>query len=752
VIIGRPSGASRRLLAFACLALGWAMLAAPLSAQVASDTSSLEALLTQAQELGAEQPDAAIVLLEAALNDAGQAQQGELSLALANLLIQREQPERAFEILAGVDVGRMNDPQARAQLLKLRIATGTSLRNSDLVDRNRDDVESLPPDALEPEVLAGLWHQQLVAHFRRGQPAEAESAARNGLKALGDKIIPLRGTLQEHLGISLAQQGQLPDAIEAMLEAERLNNQLGVPLRADFLGNFGGLFIYTQDWPRAIDYLSRTLAMHHEQGSPPEQIARTLSNLGVAYNGSGDLAEATIHFESALQVSRDAGLRIGSAVNNLAYALREQGRLDEALAMFEEALKVGESERNAEIIAVAQKNLGETLVRLGRREQAALYLEQAHQGYLKADVRPKRLELYPVLIENLEALGRTADALRMLHEFKALSDETITVDSNERIARLESAIDLARKEQELAVSEGERLRQEADLVVLQADRQRQRIVAIGLLVVLVALGLIALLLYRQVRFKTRANRLLQEKNAEIQQQHARMAELNETIHQQSRHDALTGLPNRRFLEEHMRAVSAPDAPNSKSTGLLLMIDIDHFKRINDTLGHLAGDQALVHLAGVIARCSQPGDVVVRWGGEEFLWLAHGATLEQAPSLCRRLQDQLRQHPFEHAGQTHPITVSLGFAPRPLWPMDGCDWTLSLRVADDALYVAKQAGRNRWVGFAPGEPPALPLGQGAVASALESTGHLIRIEGSTAIGDATNATEPTAPPSPTGSGP
>lgn len=696
--------------------------------------TGVDGLLAEARSLQEAEPEAALERLERAWQLAEGVRQSEVGVPLVRALLGAGQRERAYELLSLPALLESADASRRSELLALRLEAGMALRRFDFVDLNQRQLEALGEAPEDVERVAGLWHAQARLLFFQGKPADSEAATRRGVAIVGDRTLPVRRILMEHLGITLAQQGRIPDAIEAMLASEQVARALGETPSPDFLGNFGALFIYAQDWPRAIDYLSRALAIYEADPGLHRKTVQTLSNLGVAYNGIGDLAGATRQFETALKLARTHDLPLGSALNNLAYALREQGRLQEALAMFEETLAVQRAESDAEGIAIAQKNLGETLVRLGQRERAAAYLDQAYRAFLEADIRPKRLELYPVLIENLEALGRSTEALQMMREFKALSDENINVESNERIAKLEAAIDLARKEQELVKSEADRLRQQAELEALAASQQRQRLLAAGLACGLAALALIALLLHRQVRFKTRANQLLEQKNREIQEQHARLAELSEAIRQASLRDALTGLPNRRFLEQHMRELGSAGTPPESQAGLLLMIDIDHFKRLNDSFGHLVGDQALIHVAHVLDRCRQAQDVVVRWGGEEFLWLAHGAGLDQAAALCRRVRQELALHPFEHGGRPLPITVSIGFAPRPLWPLEEADWTLSLRVADDALYLAKHSGRDRWVGFAPaapGVPPKLPLGQGAVATALESTGHLIRIEESTA---------------------
>jgi diguanylate cyclase (GGDEF)-like protein len=697
----------------------------------AAGAATADPQLAQAQALLKDNPQAALNLLEPVWAAAEPPRPPELGLVMIEALHALGAWARVIEIADAVADPAALSLASRGRLLRLRWDSANKLRSFEGLDAAEVQAKALQLEGLGDESVAGLWLTLGNGRLMHGEPAKAEANYGLGLRALGERRHEHRLALTQNLAVSFAQQARLPEAIEAFAAAERVLLDFGKPLTVSFLGNFGALYVDAKDWTRGSDYLQRAVAASATETVAPAMQARLQSNMGIAQNGMGNLAAATSHFEEALRIARAHQLPVGDRLNNLAFAVRESGRTREALDLFEQSLAANLVENNPAGAAVAQKNLGETWVLLGDRAKATDYFERAYRGYQAADVRHKRLELYPAMIGNLEAQGRDAEALRLLHEFKALSEETINVESKERVAKLESVIDLARSEHALALSEGERRQQEASLVALRAEQDRQRLVAITLLGGLVALILIALLLYRQVRFKTRANRLLQDKNTQIEAQHARLSELNETIRLQSLRDSLTGLPNRRFLEEHMAelARSQPISPESPAArGLLLMIDIDHFKRINDTLGHLAGDRALIEVAGVLKTCLGPNDVVVRWGGEEFLWLAHGAGLDAAPALCQRVQAALRQHPFSHQGQSNLITVSMGFAPRPLWPIDGDDWTLSLRVADDALYVAKSTGRNRWVGYVPSaSPPQLPLEQGVLASALEARGHLLRME-------------------------
>ena len=95
-----------------------------------------------------------------------------------------------------------------------------------------------------------------------------------------------------------------------------------------------------------------------------------------------------------------------------------------------------------ENLAIAKKNLGETWIKLNNREKAADYLNESYLLYQNKDFLPKQLELYPILIDNLEALGHTAKALKLMREYKQLNDEMVTVGSKSRISELQTAFDI----------------------------------------------------------------------------------------------------------------------------------------------------------------------------------------------------------------------------------------------------------------------------------------------------------------------
>jgi len=186
----------------------------------------------------------------------------------------------------------------------------------------------------------------------------------------------------------------------------------------------------------------------------------------------------------------------------------------------------------------------------------------------------------------------------------------------------------------------------------------------------------------------------------------RTAELQEA----STTDPLTGLRNRRYLDSRiasdlqlcLRHYAEPrrHGPDDEADLLLMLMDLDHFKRINDQYGHAAGDQVLAEFARRLRALFREADVLVRWGGEEFLALARGGARSGAAELAGRVVAAMRARPFLLPdGRSLPVTVSVGFAVFPLDPQapQAWDWEASLRLADAALYAAKAQGRDGFVG-------------------------------------------------------
>jgi diguanylate cyclase (GGDEF)-like protein len=172
--------------------------------------------------------------------------------------------------------------------------------------------------------------------------------------------------------------------------------------------------------------------------------------------------------------------------------------------------------------------------------------------------------------------------------------------------------------------------------------------------------------------------------------------LTETLRDSSLRDALTGLNNRRFLEEYIDTLVAA-ARRRGSKIALLMVDLDYFKMVNDTYGHDVGDSVLKGLGVVLKQSLRASDLLVRFGGEEFLIVLPESDEPGAVTVAEKIRESVAGFRFPIAGGTLQKTISIGVA---LFPDDAETFWQTLKYADVALYRAKADGRNRVVRFLP----------------------------------------------------
>ena len=232
---------------------------------------------------------------------------------------------------------------------------------------------------------------------------------------------------------------------------------------------------------------------------------------------------------------------------------------------------------------------------------------------------------------------------------------------------------------------------------------------------LAAVLVVAGIVYARTRLLLRHRRVLearvQERTEALEAVTAALTAKSAELEEASLTDPLTGLRNRRFLDRQMPADVAlalrhyePPAvvdEDSEQDLLFFLIDIDHFKRINDAHGHTAGDAVLMQMRGRLEQVFRATDYLVRWGGEEFLIVARGTPRRRAAELAERARQAVSAEPFELDGGLRVAqTCSVGFSAFPLCMRlpRALDWHIAIDLADAALYEAKESGRNAWVGL------------------------------------------------------
>jgi diguanylate cyclase (GGDEF)-like protein len=213
--------------------------------------------------------------------------------------------------------------------------------------------------------------------------------------------------------------------------------------------------------------------------------------------------------------------------------------------------------------------------------------------------------------------------------------------------------------------------------------------------------------------------LLQEEKLKTEKalKHARqtnkkLEKARQELEEMSFTDPLTKLHNRRFLTTFIqselsktirfyrqRATSKPPPVEKGAIGFV-MLDIDHFKDVNDTFGHDSGDLVLKQVAHILKKSCRESDIIIRWGGEEFLIVCLNINAEEVKFLSDRIKTAIEKQVFVVANEKNlNQTCSIGFTCYPFIPSDikALNYEQMIAIADKCLYVAKTSGRNAWVG-------------------------------------------------------
>ena len=216
----------------------------------------------------------------------------------------------------------------------------------------------------------------------------------------------------------------------------------------------------------------------------------------------------------------------------------------------------------------------------------------------------------------------------------------------------------------------------------------------------------------QRRRQLRLKREVAQRTAELAEANRRISQQNRQLEELSRTDPLTGIGNRRVLAEQLplemalvqREVARPGRLDLTSYygAAVLMIDLDHFKSVNDRWGHEGGDRALRSVAQTLTGVLREVDLVVRWGGEEFVVLGRSVDADGARSLAVKLMTAVADTRLDLPnGESSPLSATIGLVTYPLSfgnPLPGSDWTQLVDAADRLMYLGKERGRARVCGM------------------------------------------------------
>jgi len=475
------------------------------------------------------------------------------------------------------------------------------------------------------------------------------------------------------------ESGRLEEGVRLGHEALALADRTNTPWRqAEARAALAYSYYDAKQFERAREIIQESLALA-EKAHDWVALARGNSTAGIILDGLGDQEGERRSFELAIEYAQRAGSKIDEVLflANMADFFLKTGDYKTALARAERALPLARDLGDSSSQMVALANIGLAHISLQHLELGKRYVYEAMLIDERRGSVTGVADLYRELGVYLEKAGDLAGAADAYHEHRRMSAGILRNDQQKAILAMQEQYDADRRTRSLAL-----LNRENEIKAEQLHRRDLQQRLWWLLAVAFVLSFaVVTLLYRRVR-----------------ETNQRLASSNELLKVQSERDPLTGLANRRHFQAAMRQLAA----DGKLNGTVYLIDIDHFKHINDQHGHSAGDAVLVEVAKRLRETLREQDLIVRWGGEEFLVVVQALEAEQVDALAQRMLSVLDRTPVRVADDEHAhriaVTVSIGFATFPIGPASlRVSWERAINLVDTAMYLAKAHGRNRAYG-------------------------------------------------------
>lgn len=518
--------------------------------------------------------------------------------------------------------------------------------------------------------------------LEQNKPSEAE-------KALADiaRDMPKDAPIATQVALFRTQadmfnaKAQFENSLAAALRGLNLiqGDATAAATRADLMAGIARVYINIDNPAKAIETTQKALA---EPGIPARVVGKLQFTEGRALTALDRDAEAVVAFRKALTAAQTGGITSleANVRGNLAdHYLRKP---DYVRAEQEARLALPPSQKIADqnMVIMAKANLGFALMGQGRIAAGLPYIDEVSIELKKSGALAYLEAIIDERSRMLEQAGLYKDALTTVREQQLLQRRTSRMARDRAVAALQEEFDATQRTRQIDLLRRENQRQEADL-------RNRRIIQLATTVaamLTVLGGFFILVLYRR---SARAN--------------ARLHELNTQLEYHSTRDSLTGLHNRRSFQQKMtyRAEHGKQERREEpadGVDCFALLDIDHFKQINDRWGHGVGDIVLVEVARRLNATVRDTDMVLRWGGEEFLIYAPGVRPAHVAELIKRVLSAVGAAPVDSGNGMVPVTITAGVITLPFSDLidSGLDWQRGIRLADWALYYGKAHGRNQ----------------------------------------------------------
>jgi len=565
----------------------------------------------------------------------------------------------------------------RLEALSLRSILLANLGDRSGLDQILHELEQWPKEALRPAAQLAAKLARATQFSKNGELAAA-SQALAGLDAYrpGPVETGLLWRAQLRLAKTMGDRGEMDEAINGGLAALKLAERMDSHWRrAATLGNLSFSYFRAQQQERAIATDAQALA-EAQQDPDPVTLNSVYTSRFIVYAEQGDgrvALEAHAHALAAARTMKSDTL-VSLALGNSADYHLKRGNYAKALQLSQESLELARQTHDVAAETLARHNAGIAKIGMHRLEEGKREVMQAIAMDEQREATTYAADGWLELGEYLERFADLGGAIQAYHQARRLSDLVLREENRKAVLEAQARYDDEQRAKEIALLNHDNSLKEEQITA--RDLQLKLWGALGGCV-LVSAALLSLA-YRRVR-KTN----LALKNT------------NESLRIQSERDPLTGLANRRHFQAAIKLL----ADQGRLAGTVFLIDIDHFKRVNDVHGHAAGDSVLIEVAKRLRHTLREQDLVVRWGGEEFLIVVASRAAEDARLLAQRLLNQIGQQAVQHGSQAIGVTASIGFASFPLAPHNlAVNWERAIDLVDTVMYMAKAHGRNRAYGI------------------------------------------------------
>lgn len=518
------------------------------------------------------------------------------------------------------------------------------------------------------------------------------------------------------IGVVLEKMGYYEEALEAHQQAlemnTALNDQSGV---ASALYNIGDLRRVMGDLDTALTYFENALKLDIASGDP-KNIAYSNNKIGYLFNTMGQHERARPHILKALELFRkiQAPRDTDWAISSLAQLEMDSGNLAKAKTLIEGVITRARDNDYRSLLVDAYEIAAELEYRQQNYAAALSFINAGLEQTKQNKERAHESDFEALQVKVHLANNSLEQAFAALQRQKQLDEQRLNELRVEGIAKVQAQAEFVRRAHQIELLEKE-----------QALEQASRILWMTATFTVICVLLLVLLLYGrfiQRRINSQLEQKVAQRTLELEEKNQQLSAAYQEVEAISLTDKLTGLHNRRFLENHIE----PDLEHSlrlyydwhcgktarpaQADVVMFIIDLDDFKMVNDSYGHNVGDSILSQLAQRMKQVFRQSDYVVRWGGEEFVAVARFINREEAALLAQRMLEIINTHHFKVSDTlTIAQTCSIGyvcFPPVPPAANQKISFKSLMAIADSCLYAAKAAGKNSWVGVESAQDPAL----------------------------------------------